>query len=161
MATKRTVVTAAAAGVLMLVIAGVSVWLYFRPRPTSDCATVNDMLKYSRSESARIRDLIPTSIDDPQKLVAAYQTRETHLRQYADQIHDPGLREKAYALVNLEDKMLAVWRQTIPGQSQNGSESRSASRNFQRAYTDYAAQSQQIGRALQGAIVKTCERERR
>ncbi|MGV0159880.1 hypothetical protein ACRU3B_10630 [Mycobacterium colombiense] len=137
---------------LVVVIAGVSVWLYLRPSPHSDCAVVNDMLKYSRSESARMRDLIPTSIDDPQKLVDAYQTRETRLRQYADQIHDPRLREKAYALVNLDDKMLAVWRQTIPGQSQNGSDdSSAASQNFQRAYTDYAAQSQQAGQALQAA----------
>lgn len=99
-----------------------------------------------------MRDLIPTSIDDPQKLVDAYQTREIRLRQYADQIHDPGLREKAYALVNLDDKMLAVWRQTIPGQSQNGSDdSSAASQNFQRAYTDYAAQSQKAGRALRSA----------
>lgn len=131
---------------------GVSVWLYLRPGPSSDCAVVNDMLKYSRSESARMRDLIPTSIDDPQKLVDAYQTRETRLRHYADQIRDPGLREKAYALVNLDDKMLAVWRQTIPGQSQNGSDdSAAASENFQHAYIDYAAQSQQVGQALQAA----------
>lgn len=99
-----------------------------------------------------MRNLIPTGIDDPQKLVDAYQTRETRLRQYADQIHDPGLREKAYAVVNLDDRMLAVWRQTIPGQSQNGSEDNSAaSRDFQRAYIDYAAQSQQAGQALQAA----------
>ncbi|MCA2244759.1 hypothetical protein JF781_20580 [Mycobacterium sp. WUMAC-067] len=136
---------------LVLVIAGVSAWLYLRPSPRSDCTTVNDMLKYSRSENARMRDLIPASIDDPQKLVDAYQARETRLRQYADQIHDPGLREKAYALVNLDDKMLAVWRQTIPGQSQQGSDSSSASQNFQRAYTDYAAQTRQAGQALQAA----------
>lgn len=99
-----------------------------------------------------MRDLIPTGIDDPQKLVDAYQTRETRLRQYADQINDPGLREKAYALVNLDEKVLAVWRQTIPGQSQNGSDDSSASRqNFQRAYTDYATQSRQAGQALQAA----------
>jgi hypothetical protein len=47
--------------------------------------------------------------------------------------------------------MLDVWRQTIPGQSQSGSDSSSASQNFQRAYTDYAAQSQQAGQALQAA----------
>lgn len=98
-----------------------------------------------------MRDFIPASIDDPQKLVAAYQTRETRLRQYADQIHDTGLREKAYAVVNLDHAMLDVWRQTIPGESQNGSDSSSASQNFQRAYTDYAAQSQQAGQALQAA----------
>lgn len=70
----------------------------------------------------------------------------------ADQIRDPGLREKAYAAVNLDDKMLHVWRQTIPGQSQNGSDdSSAASQNFQRAYTDYAAQSRQAGQALQAA----------
>lgn len=143
--------TAAATAGLVLAIAAVSVWLYLRPSPPSDCATVNDMIKYSKSENARMHDLIPTSIDDPQKLVDAYQTRETRLRQYADQIHDPGLREKAYAVVNLDDKMLAVWRQTIPGQSQNGSDSSSASQDFQRAYTDYAAQSQQAGQALQAA----------
>lgn len=152
MATKRTVIAAVAAAVLVLAIAGVSLWLYLRPSPNSDCATVNDMLKYSRSESARMRDLIPTSIDDPQKLVDAYQTRETHLRQYADQIHDPGLREKAYALVNLDDKILDMWRQTIPGQSQSGSgNSSAASQNFQHAYMDYAAQSQEIGRTLEAA----------
>lgn len=151
MAPRRTIITAAAAAILVLTIAGVSVWLYLRPSPNSDCAVVNDMLKYSRSESARMRDLIPTSIDDPQKLVDAYQTRETRLRQYADQIHDPGLREKAYALVNLDDKMLAVWRRTIPGPSQNGSDDSSASQDFQRAYTDYAAQSQQAGQTLQAA----------
>lgn len=58
--------------------------------------------------------------------------------------------KKAYALVNLDDKMLAVWRQTIPGQSQNGSDD-SSSQNFQRAYIDYAAQSQKVGQALQAA----------
>lgn len=110
------------------------------------------MIKYSRSENERMRNLIPASIDDPQKLVNAYQTRETRMRQYADQIHDPGLHEKAYAVVDLDDKMLAVWRQTIPGQSQSGSDgSSAASQNFQRAYTDYAAQSQKAGQALQAA----------
>lgn len=109
------------------------------------------MIAYSKSENARMRDLIPTSIDEPQKLVDAYQTRETRLRQYADQIHNPGLREKAYVVVNLDDKMVRAWRQTIPGQSQNGSDSSSASRDFEHAYTDYAAQSQQAGQALQAA----------
>lgn len=98
-----------------------------------------------------MRDLIPTSMDDPQKLVDAYQTRETRLRRYADQIRDSDLREKAYAVVNLDHKMFDAWRRTIPGQSQNGSDSSSASQNFQRAYTDYAAQSQQAGWAIQEA----------
>lgn len=126
-------------------------WLYLRPSPSSDCAIVNDMIKYSKSENERMRNLIPASIDDPQQLVDAYQTRETHLRQYADQIHDPGLREKAYAVVNLDHKMLDEWRKTIPTQSQNGSGNSSASQDFQRAYTDYAAQSQQAGQVLQAA----------
>ncbi|WP_254848351.1 hypothetical protein [Mycobacterium sp. SP-6446] len=109
------------------------------------------MIKYSKSENERMRDLIPASIDDPQQLVDAYQTREAHLRQYADQIHDAGLREKAYAVVNLDHKMLDEWRKTIPAQSQNGSGNSSASQDFRRAYADYAAQSQQAGQALQAA----------
>ncbi|WP_293039845.1 hypothetical protein [Mycobacterium sp.] len=109
------------------------------------------MIKYSKSENERMRDLIPASIDDPQKLVDAYQTRETRLRQYADQIRDTGLREKADAVVDLDDKMLDAWRQTIPGQPQHGSNGSPASQDFQRAYTDYAAQSQKAGQALQAA----------
>ncbi|RAV05357.1 hypothetical protein DQP57_22740 [Mycobacterium colombiense] len=135
----------------VLVAVGAAVWLYLKPSPPSDCVIVNDMIKYSISENARMRDLIPNSIDDPQKLVDEYQTRETRLRQYADQIHDPALREKAHAVVNLDHQMLDVWRQTIPAQSQNGSDNSSASQNFQRAYTDYSAQSQQAGQALQSA----------
>lgn len=151
MAARRTAVATAAAGVVTLIAVGIAIWLCLKPSPRSDCAIVNDMITYSKSENARMRDLIPTSIDDPQKLVDAYQTRETRLRQYADQIHDPGLREKAYTVVNLDDKMLDTWRQTIPGQSQNGSDSASASQSFQRAYADYAAQSQKAGQALQAA----------
>ncbi|WP_231975766.1 hypothetical protein [Mycobacterium sp. E2462] len=144
--------TAAAAGVLVLAVAGLSVWLYLRPSPKPDCAVVNDMLKYSRAESARMRDLIPTGVEDPQKLVDAYQTRVIRLRQYADQIHDSGLREKAYAVINLDEGMLAVWRQTISGQLQNGSgDSSAASQDFQRAYIGYAAQTHKAGQALQAA----------
>ncbi len=151
MATRRTVVTAAAVAVMVIVAVGVSLWLYLRLSFRSDCATVNEMIKYSKSENERMRNLIPVSIGDPQKLVDAYQTRETRMRQYADRIHDPGLREKAYAVVRLDDKILDAWRQTIPGQSQPGSGGGSSSQDFQRAYTDYAAQSQRAGQALQAA----------
>lgn len=153
MATRRAVVTAAAAAavVVVLVAVGVSVWLYLRPSPRSDCATVNDMIKYSKSENAGMRDLIPNTIDDPQKLVDAYQIRETRLRQYADQIRDPGLREKAYAVVNIDHEMLAAWRETIPGNPQHGPDGSSANQDFQHAYTDYAEQSQAAGQALQAA----------
>ena len=52
MASRRTVVTAVAAAVLVLAIAGVSVWLYLRLSLSSDCAIVNDMIKYSKPENA-------------------------------------------------------------------------------------------------------------
>jgi hypothetical protein len=133
----------------VLVAVGAALWLYLRTSPPSDCATVNDMIKFSKAENARIHDLIPTGIEDPQKLVDAYQAREIRLRQYADEIRDPGLREKAYAVVNLDHQMVDLWRQTIPGQSQNGSDGSSTGQDFKRAYTDYAAQSQQAGQALQ------------
>lgn len=157
MGTRRAVVTAAAAAALVLLAVGASVWLYLRPRPARDCAIVNDMIKYSKSENERIRNLIPTGVDDPQTLMDAYQTRQTRLRQYADRIHDAGLREKADAVVNLDDKMLDAWRQTIPGQSpqsqrgSDGPDRSSAGQDFQRTYTDYAAQSQEAGQALQAA----------
>jgi uncharacterized protein involved in exopolysaccharide biosynthesis len=144
-ATRRAVVVAAA-GAVVVVAAGVSAWLFLRPQPTSDCAVVGDMIAYSKSENQRMRDLIPSAVDDPQKLVNAYQIRESRMHQYAQQIHDPGLREKAAAVVNLDDKMLQVWRHTVPG-SNDGS----TSQDFQRAYTDYARQSQQAGQALQAA----------
>lgn len=100
-----------------------------------------------------MRNLIPTSIDDPQKLVAAYQAREARMHRFADQIRDTGLREKTYAVVNLDDRMLDAWLQTIPGQSptKHSSDDTSASQDFQRAYTDYAAQRQKAGEALQAA----------
>jgi hypothetical protein len=145
-ATRRTVVITAAAAAVVLAAAGVSAWLYLRPRPTSDCAIVNDMIKYSKSENEHMRQLIPNSIDDPQKMIDAYQTREARMHQYAEQIHDPGLRAKADAVVNLDDKMLEAWRHTIPG-SNDGS----TSQDFQRAYADYARQSQAAGQALQAA----------
>lgn len=138
--------TAAAVAAVALTAVGVSAWLYLKPRPTSDCAIVNDMITYSKSENQRMRDLIPNSVDDPQQLVAAYQARETRMHQYAEQIHDPGLREKADAVVALDDKMLQAWRHTIPG-----SDDGSTSQDFQRAYVDYAAQSQKAGQALQAA----------
>jgi hypothetical protein len=144
-ATRRTVVISAA-GAVVLAAAGVSAWLLLRPRPTSDCAIVHDMINYSQSENQRMRELIPNAVDEPQKLVDAYQARETRMHQYAGQIHDPGLREKADAVVNLDDKMLQAWRHTVPG-SNDGS----TSQDFQRAYTDYAQQSQQAGQALQAA----------
>jgi hypothetical protein len=104
------------------------------------------MIAYSKSQNQKMRELIPTGVDDPQKLVDAYQAREKRMHQYAAQIHDAGLREKADAVVNLDDKMLEAWRHTVPG-SNDGS----TSQDFQRAYTDYAQQSQQAGQALQAA----------
>lgn len=104
------------------------------------------MIAYSKSENQKMRELIPSGVDDPQKLVDAYQARENRMHQYAAQIHDAGLREKADAVVNLDDKMLEVWRHTVPG-SNDGS----TSQDFQRAYTDYARQSEQAGQALQAA----------
>jgi len=113
------------------------------------------MIKYSKSENDRMRQLIPTGIDDPQKMIDAYQKRQARMHQYADQIHDPGLREKADTVVNLDDRMLEVWRQTIPGQSQQGWDASSASQDFQRAYTNYAPQRQKAGQALQAACPKS------
>lgn len=135
--------------VVVVVAGGMSVWWYLRPSARSDCAIVYDMIAYSKSDNARIRELIPASIDDPQKLVDAYQRRQTRLRQYAGHIRDSGLREKAYAVVDLEATVLDAWRRTIPGRQ--GSDSSSTSQAFQRAYTDYAAQSQKAGQALQAA----------
>jgi hypothetical protein len=146
--TRRTAVTAAVAAAVAVAAAGLSARLYLRPS-TPDCAIVNNMIMYSKSENQRMRDLIPNSIDDPQKLVAAYQTRESRMHQYAEQIHDAGLREKADTVVNLDDKMLEAWRHTVPGS--NGG---STNQDFQRAYTDYARQSQEAGQALQAACSK-------
>jgi hypothetical protein len=75
-----------------------------------------------------MRELLPIGFEDPQKLV------------------DAGLRQKADAVINLDDKMLEAWRHTVPG-SNDGS----TSQDFQRAYTDYARQSQHAGQALQAA----------
>jgi hypothetical protein len=151
-ATRRRVVILTAASALVLVAVGVSVWLVLRPHK-SDCAIVHDMLSYSKSENDRMRGLIATSSDDPQKMIAAYQEREARMHQYADQIHDAGLREKADAVVNLDDRMLDVWRKTIPGQSPTnaGAGGSSASQDFQRAYTDYAPQRQNAAATLQAA----------
>jgi hypothetical protein len=150
-ATRRRLVILTAA-LLVLVAVGISVWLVLRPHK-SDCAIVHDMLSYSKSENDRMRDLIATSSDDPQKIIAAYQEREARMHQYADQIHDAGLREKADAVVNLDDRMLDVWRKTIPGQSptNDGSGGSSASQDFQRAYADYAPQRQKAAETLQAA----------
>jgi hypothetical protein len=101
---------------LVLVAVGVSVWLVLRPHK-SDCAIVHDMLSYSKSENDRMRDLISSSSDDSRKMIAAYQEREARMHHYADQIHDASLREKADAVVDFDDRMLDVWRKTIPGQS--------------------------------------------
>ncbi|MBO0884850.1 MAG: hypothetical protein J2P17_31865, partial [Mycobacterium sp.] len=64
----------ATAAVVLVVVAGISIWLVLRPTQ-SDCAIVNDMLNYSKSENDRMRELIPVSTDDPQKVVDAYQNR--------------------------------------------------------------------------------------
>lgn len=71
--------------------------------------------------------------------------------QYADQIRDPGLRETSYAVVDLGDRMLATWRQTIRGQSPQEADGSPVSQNFQRAYTGSATQSRQAGQAPQAA----------
>lgn len=112
MATRHRVVILTAAA-LVLVAVGVSVWLVLRPHK-SDCAIVHDMLSYSKSENDRMRDLISSSSDDSQKMIAAYQEREARMHHYADQIHDASLREKADAVVDFDDRMLDVWRKTIP-----------------------------------------------
>ena len=152
MSPKRKVVVGTIAAVLALVAIGVSVWLVQRPR-TPDCATVNEMLNYSQSENDRMRSLIPTNIDNPQKMIDAYQKREARMHQYAAQIHDNELREKAYAVVNLDDRMLDVWRQTILGQSpaKQRSDDSPGSQGFGRTYTDYAAQREKAAEALQAA----------
>jgi carboxylesterase type B len=141
-----------AAAVVLVVVGGISIWLVLRPKQ-SDCAVVNDMLNYSKSENDRMRKLIPVSADDPQKVVDAYQNREDRMRHYADSIRDASLRQKAYALVDLDDQMLNVWRKTIPGQLPSNAESDSAtsSQDLRSAYAKYSPQRQEAAEALQAA----------
>lgn len=93
MAIRRTVILAAA-GAVVVVTGAAAVWLYLRPQPSSECAIVHDMISYSQSENQRMRELIPSAVDEPQKLVDAYQARETRMRQYASQIHDPAYAKR-------------------------------------------------------------------
>lgn len=142
----------AAAAVVLVVVGGISLWLVLRPKQ-SDCAIVHDMLNYSKSENDRMRQLIPVSTDDPQKVVDAYQNRENRMHHYADSIRDARLRQKADALVNLDDQMLDLWRKTIPGQSLSNAESDSAasSQALRSAYAKYSPQRQKVAEALQAA----------
>lgn len=146
-------VVAAAVAAVALAAVGVSALLYLRPRPASDCAIVNDMIKYSKSENQRMRELIPVSTDDPQKVVDAFQTREKRMHQYADSIRDAGLRQKAYAVVNLDDQMLNVWQKTIPGQSpaNAASDGSTPSQDLRRAYAKYAPAREKAAEELQAA----------
>jgi hypothetical protein len=114
---------------------------------------VNDMLNYSKSENDRMRKLIPVSADDPQKVVDAFQNREDRMHHYVDSISDAGLRQKAHALVNLDDQMLIVWQRTIPGQSPSNAQSDSAtsSQDLRNAYAKYSPQRQKAAEALQAA----------
>jgi carboxylesterase type B len=141
-----------AAAVALVVVGGTSIWLVLRPKQ-SDCAVVNDMLDYSKSENDRMRKLIPVSADDPQKVVDAYQNREDRMHHYVDSIRDAGLRQKAYALVNLDDQMLNVWRGTIPDQSPSNaaSDSATSSQDLRSAYAKYSPQRQKAAEALQAA----------
>lgn len=145
MATRRQIAIATAVA-SVLVVAGVSVWFVLRPHKP-DCATVNDMLSYSKSENDRMRELIPTEVDDPQKLIDAYQERQARMHQYVNQIHDAGLREKAHTVVDLDDKILGVWLKTIPGKSDS-------SPDLKGAYMAYAPQRQKAAEALQAACPK-------
>lgn len=143
---RRTAITAAAV-VLALAAAGGAVWLMMRPQK-SDCATVNEMLSYSQAENDRMRNLIPDSVDDPQKMITAYQKREARMHQYANQIHAADLREKANGVVDLDDRMLDVWRKTIPSQP-DSSAGNASDKDFERSYTDYATQRAKAAEALQ------------
>lgn|GEM_PF-3840568 len=147
MATRRRTAIAAALVVLTLAAAGIAAWLIMRPQK-SDCATVNEMLSYSQAENDRMRNLIPDSTDDPQKLIAAYKKREARMHDYANQLHTADLREKANAVVDLDDRMLDVWRKTIPSQP-DSSAGNASDKDFERSYTDYATQREQDAEALQ------------
>lgn len=149
MATRRKVVIAVTAAVLALAVAGIVMWLVVRPQK-SDCATVNEMLSYSKAENDRMRNLIPDHTDDPQKLIAAYQKREARMHNYVNRIHAADLREKAKAVVDLDDRMLDVWRKTIPSQT-DSSAGNASHEDFERTYTDYAKQREQAAEALQAA----------
>lgn len=144
---RRAAITAAL--VLALVAAGVVAWLIMRPRK-ADCATVNEMLSYSQAENERMRNLIPDSADDPQKLITAYQKREARMHDYANQIRAAELREKANAVVDLDDRMLDIWRKTIPSQP-NSSAGNASDNDFERSYADYAKQRGKAAEALQSA----------
>jgi hypothetical protein len=150
-ATRRRIVLVATAAAVVLA-AGVATWVMLRPH-NSDCATVHDMLAYSKSENDRMRTLIPASLDDPQKMVDAYQQREARMHHYADQIHDAGLREKADAVISLDDHMLEVWRSAIPGStpSANHTAGDVASQDLRSAYASYGPQRQQAAETLQAA----------
>lgn len=83
-------------------------------------------------------------------LTGPYQKREARMHQYANQIHAAELREKADAVVNLDDRMLDVWRKTIPSQP-DSSAANASSQDFERTYTDYATQREKAAEALQSA----------
>ncbi len=143
---------ATTAGTAVLSLVGISIWLVVRPKQ-SDCSIVDGMLSYSKSENDRMRQLIPVSTDDPQKLVDAFQTRENRMHGYADSIRDAGLRQKANALVNLDDQILYVWRKTIPGEPPSKTEQGSAtpSQDLRSAYAEYSPKRQKAAEALQAA----------
>lgn len=135
------------AAAVVCVAAGIAAWLIMRPQK-SDCATVNDMLNYSQAENGRMRALIPDSTDDPQKLITAYQKREARMHDYANQVHAADLREKANAVVDLDDRMFDVWRKTIPSQP-DSSAGNASDKDFERSYASYAAQREKAAEALQ------------
>jgi hypothetical protein len=112
------------------------------------------MLKYSQSENDRIAALIPHAVNDRHRLLAAYEARSATMHHYADDISNTGLREKADAVVDLDDGVLDAWRQMIRESSPTnpGSDgSSAASRRFLRTYTDSAARRHKAAQELQTA----------
>jgi hypothetical protein len=95
-----------------------------------------------------MRKLIPSSLDETQKMVDAFQRREARMHHCVVQIHDAGLRENADAVVNLDDQMLDVWRKTIPPEKDE-SDGNTASQDLQSAYAEYAPQRHKTAETMQ------------
>lgn len=108
------------------------------------------MLDYPQAENDRMRNVIPDTIDDPQKMIAAYQKREARMHQSTDEIRAADLREKARTVVDLDDRMLDICRKTIPSQP-DSSAGNASSEDFERSYTNYATQRQTAAESLQAA----------
>jgi hypothetical protein len=101
------------AGVVMVTTAvGAGAWIAIRPAPMrDDCQTAREMLDYSRAESNR---LIATGIDTigvkPQQVVSDYTTWAQQMHNYANELHDPTLHQKATVLATADSDFVELWK---------------------------------------------------